>query len=95
MERSSHEPFAQTVSHAEILEVVDRLLAGTISREQASAWAGQALPAVETLGHDPLAEEVLDCLLAIDQIQTDSAMEVTGYLFDFAELLTLRRQLAG
>lgn len=94
MERSYREPFHLPVSRQEVLAVADRLLAGDLTREDASIWAWQALPAVEAQSSDELVEETLDCLLAIDQVQVESATKVTGYLFDFVELQGLRDKLA-
>ncbi len=75
---------------AEVLEVIDRLMAGDITREEAALWAG-ARHIVEA--SDPIVEEALDALVAVDQWQVDDDMRRVGYLFDFDEVAALRDAL--
>jgi len=75
---------------ADVLEVIDRLLAGDISREEASAWAGdrhfQAAP-------DLAVEEALDVLTLIDARHVAGDGRPLGYLYDFAEIAASREAL--
>jgi hypothetical protein len=88
---SSRDDVENTPQRAQIRDVVDRLLTGSLSRTDASKWAVGALDLLDASDRtDEAAEEVLECLIGIDSVQTDETMNVTGYLFDFAELRELR-----
>ena len=76
-----------TPSRTEVVEIIDRLLAGGLTREDASLWAG-SLHVEES--PDPLVEEALDLLTLIDGWQTDAEGDRTGYLYDFDDLATIR-----
>lgn len=77
-------------SREEVALVIDRLLAGAISREEASLWAG-ALHVVEAA--DPVIEKALDILTLIDGRHIDEAGRPMDYLYDFEELVSVRRVL--
>lgn len=87
-------PLRQTadveVSRAEVLEVIDRLLSGDLTREEASLWAGKRH--VEEMA-DPLVEEALDIVTLIDGRHISSDGELAAYLYDFQEVEAIRASL--
>ena len=74
-------------SRAQVIEMMTLLLAGGLTREAASLWAGP-LHVREAL--DPLVEEALDLLTLTDAWQVDAEGTRTGYLFDFADIVAIR-----
>jgi hypothetical protein len=79
-------------SRAEVLEVINRLLAGDLTREEASRWAG---PIHVDESPDSLIEDALDLLTLIDAWQTDAEGIRTGYLYDLRELARMRDVLVA
>jgi hypothetical protein len=77
-------------SREDVVEMIDRLLSGRITREEASLWAG-VLHVEES--EDPVVEEALDILTLIDGREVDAEGNPTGFLFDFKELESIRRAL--
>ncbi len=77
---------------SEVLEIIDLLLAGELSREDASRWAG-ALHVEES--PDSLVEEALDLLTLVDAWQINEEGNRTGYLYDFDGLATIREILGA
>lgn len=69
-----------TPSRTEVAKIIDRLLTGVLTREDASLWAG---PLHLQESSDPLIEEALDLLTLIDAWQMDAEGHWTGYLYDF------------
>ncbi len=75
------------VSRADIMIVIDRLLAGDLSREDASAWA--AARHIET-SPDVVIEDALDVLALIDARHSPTRGD---YLYDFREITEAREAL--
>lgn len=78
------------VSRTEVLGIVDALLSGAMTREEASMWAGPLH--VEEM-KDPVVEEALDLLSLTDAVQIADDGSPGGYLFDFAAIEAIRRAL--
>lgn len=74
----------------EVLRIVDALLSGEMTREEASRWAG---PRHLDEMADPVVEEALNLLTATDAIQINDEGQAIGYLFDFAEITPIRAEL--
>ena len=74
-----------------ILQVIDRLLSGGMSREAASAWASERHLQVAA---DPVVEEALDLLALIDTRHVSEQGQPLDYMYDFAELSAARQALA-
>ncbi len=81
-----------TPGRTEVLEIIDRLLAGGLTREDASRWAG---PLHVEESPDSLVEEALDLLTLVDAWQIDAEGNRTGYLYDFDDLATIRELLVA
>jgi hypothetical protein len=79
------------VSRTEVLGIVDALLSGAMTREEASRWAGPLH--VEEMA-DPVVEEALDLLTLTDAVQITDQVRPDGYLYDFADIQAVRRALA-
>lgn len=77
-------------ARSEVARVIHDLLAGRMSREEASRWAEKRQG---TDARDELIEEALDLLTGIDSLQVGHDGRVTGYLFDFQDLETLLSRL--
>jgi len=75
------------VSRAEVVTVIDRLLAGDLSREQASEWAAERHVEVSP---DRLVEDALDVLVLIDACHTPGRAD---YLYDYREVTEAREAL--
>jgi len=74
-----------------VLRLIDAVLAGAMSREEASAWAGaRHVQAVK----DPEVEEALDILTLIDARHVDDDGHPQDYMYDLTELSTARAALA-
>ena len=77
-------------SRAQVIEIIDRLLTGALTREDASLWAG---PLHILEAPDPLVEEALDLLTLTDAWQMDAGGKRTGYLFGFDDIVAIRALL--
>lgn len=77
-------------SRAQVIEIIDRLVAGALTREDASLWAG---PLHVWEATDPLVEEALDLLTLTDAWQVDAKGRRTGYLFGFDDIVAIRELL--
>jgi hypothetical protein len=75
----------------EVMQVIDRLMSGGMSREAASAWASERHVQV---AEDPVVEEVLDILTLIDARHVSEQGQPLDYMYDFAELSRARQALA-
>jgi hypothetical protein len=80
------EPPART----EILQVIDLLLSGDMSREAASAWAVKRHMEVAP---DPIVEEALDILALIDARHVSDQGQLQHYMYDFDEVSAARHAL--
>ena len=80
------------VSRPEVVQLIDRLVSGELSREAAAVWASERH--IAPMG-DPLVEDVLDALSLIDARHVSNGGEPLHYLYDFAEIEAMRSDLAG
>lgn len=76
-------------TRAEVAEVIDHLLTGSITRDEASRWG--ASRSAET-GDDVIDEAVI-ALWTINYLQEDEFGRCLGYMWDFSELELLRSRL--
>lgn len=79
-------------TRSEVLRLIDAVLAGDLSREEVSAWAGARHVQV---ADDPVVEEALDILTLIDARNVDDEGRVLDYMYDFTELSASRAALAS
>jgi hypothetical protein len=77
-----------------VCEVIELLLNDQVTREEASAWAARRYESAEATGDGRLVDAV-DALIAVDLVQTDADMNVTGYLFDLSDVEAAMLRLAG
>jgi hypothetical protein len=75
------------VSRADVVGVIDQLLSGDLSREEASAWA--AARHIER-SPDLAVEEALDVLTLVDARHSP---EQGDYLYDLSEVSIARKAL--
>lgn len=73
-----------------LLEIIDQLLAGSLSREDASRWALERVFEEVT---DPLIDEALDALSVCDELSFNGDPPYP-YLVDLDELAQIRASLA-
>lgn len=77
-------------SRAEVVAVIDQVLAGTLSREDASNWA---LPCADTVWPDEAVEDALSLMLVFYAPQTDWDGNVNGYCHTLDQLAEVREPL--
>jgi hypothetical protein len=75
------------ISHTEVLSVIDDLLSGHLTREEASLWAG---PRHVEESPDPAVVEALDALTLID---ARHFVQDGDYLYDYSRIVQVREAL--
>lgn len=78
-------------SRAEVLQVIDSLLSGEMSREAASVWACRHLSEFFDF-EDSVVDDALSTLAIIDGLEFGDDGQ-SWYLFDFAEISAIRELL--
>lgn len=76
-------------TRAEVAEVIDQLLSGRWSRDEASRWG--AARSDET--GDDVVDEAVIALWTINYLQEDESGRSVGYMWDFSDLESLRTRL--